>query len=420
MISGRPAETTHDRLISLDIIRGCAVLGILIVNIAGFALPFSALNNPTVAGVASKMDYDAWYLTDLLVTNSMRGLFAMLFGASIILLTRKIEQQQGRAVARSYFFRRNLFLLLLGLIHSYLLLMAGDVLFPYALTGFILYFLKDLRPRNLIFVFLLIITLKSFMAYISYISLNDFWQMAQTKGGIIATQWQALISGFSPSPQETVKEIAAMKGSYLDNLFNVAPFVLFLQSYYFITEFLWDVASMMLLGMALFKLRVLQGTYARKFYLLLAIAGYAVGIMLNANNLAYLESHHFDFLSQQKAHITADLARVGLTLGHLGLLHLFISLNLLKWLKEALAAVGRTALSNYIMQTEICIFLFYGFGFNLFNELGRADLLLIMGGIWIFQLVASVFWLKYFSYGPLEWLWRSLTLGKRIALKKTM
>lgn len=404
------------RLISLDIIRGIAVLGILMVNIAGFALPFAALSNPTIAGVDSPADYYAWYFTDLLITNNMRGLFSMLFGASIILLTQKIEQQQNAQAARSYFFRRNSFLLLFGLIHSYILLMAGDVLFPYAVAGFGLYFLRNLKASALIAIALLIIALQTALSHYGYYELTAIHDAAAS-GGERAEQWQAIIGSLGTSQAEITEEINAMKGSYLNNLITIAPLVLFLQTYYLLTEFIWDVGSMMLLGMAFYKMGIIQGAKSRIFYILLAITGLAVGIMINHTNLLYLDSQNFDFLSQQKTQNTLRLGRVALTLGILGLLSLFIAAPVAHWFKGGLAAVGRMALSNYLMQTVICIFIFYGFGFNLYNELGRASLLLVMVMIWTFQFFFSIIWLQYFQYGPVEWLWRSLTLRKKIALK---
>ncbi|MCF6216021.1 MAG: DUF418 domain-containing protein [Emcibacter sp.] len=403
----------RERLVSLDIIRGIAVLGILMVNIAGFALPFAALSNPTIAGVDSCADYYAWYFTDLLITNNMRGLFSMLFGASIILLTQKIEQQQNAQAARSYFFRRNSFLLLFGLIHSYILLMAGDVLFPYAVAGFGLYFLRNLKAPALITIAIMIIVLQTALSHLGYHELATIRDAAGAK----AEQWQAIIAELGTSQAEISEEINAMKGGYLNNLITIAPFVLFLQTYYLLTEFVWDVGSMMLLGMAFYKTGIIQGAKSRMFYVLLAITGLTVGIMINFTNLLYLESQNFDLLSEQKTQNTLRLGRVALTLGILGLLNLFIAAPAAHWFKDGLAAVGRMALSNYLMQTVICIFIFYGFGFNLYNELGRASLLLVMVMIWTFQFFFSIIWLQYFQYGPVEWLWRSLTLRKKIPLK---
>ena len=97
---------------------------------------------------------------------------------------------------------------------------------------------------------------------------------------------------------------------------------------------------------------------------------------------------------------------------------LFCKSDILGFLKNALAAVGRMALTNYIMHSVICAFVFTGIGFSLFGQLQRYELYYVVGGIWLFQLIASPIWLKYFRFGPLEWLWRSLTYRERQPFKR--
>ena len=92
---------------------------------------------------------------------------------------------------------------------------------------------------------------------------------------------------------------------------------------------------------------------------------------------------------------------------------IFCKLNILVFLRNSLAAVGRMALTNYIMHSVICAFIFTGIGLSWFGKLQRHELYYVVLGIWIFQLVASPIWLKYYRFGPLEWLWRSLTYKKR-------
>lgn len=111
--------------------------------------------------------------------------------------------------------------------------------------------------------------------------------------------------------------------------------------------------------------------------------------------------------------MTYQIGRIFTTLGHIGLFMLFIRSGWISWLRNALAAVGKMALTNYMLTSVICAFVFYGFGFGLFGELQRYQLYYVVAGIWIFQLIMSPIWMKYFLYGPAEWLWRSLTYKKR-------
>jgi uncharacterized protein len=104
--------------------------------------------------------------------------------------------------------------------------------------------------------------------------------------------------------------------------------------------------------------------------------------------------------------------RVAVATGHIGLICLFCKSSILSWLKKSLAAVGRTAFTNYIMQSMICTLLFYGYGFGLFGRMDITSQLVVVGAVWFLQMVISPFWLKYFQFGPLEWAWRSLTYWK--------
>ena len=124
-------------------------------------------------------------------------------------------------------------------------------------------------------------------------------------------------------------------------------------------------------------------------------------------------NHQFDIISMSKAGQTYQLGRLFTTLGHIGLFMLFIKSGILQFLQKALAAVGKMALSNYLVHTVICNTLFMGFGFELFGELQSYELYYIVLGIWVIQLIYSPLWFKYFRYGPAEWLWRSLTYVKK-------
>ncbi|WP_339862137.1 DUF418 domain-containing protein [Paremcibacter congregatus] len=408
-----------DRIITLDILRGAVLLGILIVNMAGFALPFDALNNPLIGGVYSPVDHHAWYLTDLLVSNSMRGIFSMLFGASLILLTAKLEQNVGVKAAKTYFFRRNMWLLIFGLFHGYIMLMPGDVLYFYAVTGFLLYYMRNLKPRTLIILALCIFAGRMAFEAARYFSLRQLIDLAATHGGIYADLLHDIQQEHLSDPVQIQKEIGAITQGYGATFRLFAPYTFLIQTYGYLTDLVWDVASMMLLGMALYKSGILQGERNRRFYLLLMVISYFIGVGVNAATLAHLQHHQFDLISQQLQLVTFDVSRAALALGHMSLIILITTTPILPRLKHALAAVGRMALSNYLMQTLICIFLFYGFGFGLFNSLGRADLFGVIVAIWAAQLVMSSLWLQYHQYGPMEWLWRCLTFREIKPLKKS-
>ena len=177
-----------------------------------------------------------------------------------------------------------------------------------------------------------------------------------------------------------------------------------------------DAFVVMLLGMALFKLGVLQGDRSTGFYLRLMIAGFMVGLTANTYEIWRAWSSGYDVLQAMNIlQPTYHIGRVGNALGWLGLIVLLYK-NF--GLGVRLAAVGRMALTNYLMHSVICLLIFSGLGFGLVGELARAELYLVVIGIWILQLLYSPWWLAHFHYGPVEWLWRSLTYGALPAFRR--
>ena len=151
----------------------------------------------------------------------------------------------------------------------------------------------------------------------------------------------------------------------------------------------------------------------------MAAIGYAVGLSVNYRELKLILDSNFSFTGFSYAHVTYHLGRVFTAMGHVGLIMIFCKLPVLRWLKVSLAAVGKMALSNYLVDSIICMFIFKGFGFGLFGKLERYELYYVVLGIWSFQLIISPIWLSYFRFGPAEWLWRSLTYLKIQPMRKS-
>jgi uncharacterized protein len=146
--------------------------------------------------------------------------------------------------------------------------------------------------------------------------------------------------------------------------------------------------------------------------------GYAVGLAINYYELRIVLDDNFSFLSFRKSEITYYWGRIFIAMGHVGLIMLFCKSGIFNGLKSAIAAVGKMALTNYIMHSLICMIVFTGVGFSLFGKLQRYELLYVVFSIWIFQLILSPIWLRYFHYGPMEWLWRNLSYLKVHAIRK--
>jgi uncharacterized protein len=228
------------------------------------------------------------------------------------------------------------------------------------------------------------------------------------------SQWKEKESAIAPDPSVIEDNIKVMsKGSYFKVRQEEEKWV-----HYMHTELMYNRAFlmtliMMLLGMALMKAGVLSASLSKDFYLRMLLIGYPVGFIL-----VYFRTHHlinngFDVLSSDVDSILRCLERMAISLGHLGLICLFVKSGTLKWLRTSLVAVGRMAFSNYILQSVICSLIFFGYGWGLYGKLNLTEQLWVVGAVWLFQLIVSPIWLKYFRFGPLEWAWRSLTYLKR-------
>lgn len=391
------SSPTTDRIDSLDVLRGFAVLGILVMNIQTFSMPMAAYVNPTVWGSLSGIDGVVWYLGHLLTDQKMMALFSMLFGAGILLFTERAAAQGKSAAA--YHYRRNFWLLLFGAAHAYLL-WYGDVLFLYAICAFILYPMRNMRPRKLVIVGLIFLSVSSAVYLLAGVSISSMPE------DVLATE---ILPSWNPPAEQLATEVAAYQGNWMSQMSVRLPTTLEMHGFVFLIWGIWRAAGMMLLGMALYKLGILSAQADNKVYWRLlaaaAVVGLpviALGIQWNFNNEWGVESM---FLGSQFNYWASVLVSMGWMAG----LVLLLKNGLMAWLTSRLAAVGRMAFSNYIMHTLICGFIFYGHGLGLFGQVERSGQISIVFAIWILQLVVSPIWLKHFRFGPLEWLWRSLT-----------
>jgi uncharacterized protein len=175
----------------------------------------------------------------------------------------------------------------------------------------------------------------------------------------------------------------------------------------------WDIWCMMLIGMGLMKLGVLGAERSTKFYGMMVLIGYGIGVPLNSYTAWLIIKSNFDPALHAFANSTYDIGRLTIGLGHIGLIMLLAKLGAMKWLMNALGAVGQTAFSNYILTSVITAFYFTGYGFKMYGRLERYQLYYVVAAIWVFNLVASSIWVRHFRFGPLEWCWRSLTYWKR-------
>jgi uncharacterized protein len=414
-----------ERFFAVDVLRGFALLGILAMNIVDFGWPGAAYGNPLRGAGFEGTDRVVWFFNHLVFEAKMMTIFSMLFGAGLVLMDQRAASR--KASIRGVYYRRVLWLLAIGLVHAYLI-WSGDILVIYAECGLFLYLFRDLRPRTLIIVgisslLLVVPILLVFTAGIDYMKAAAARVEAREKADEspdpadkkLADIWKKNIEEhLSPTPEQQAKdwdtEMATYRGGYFGIVKHRAGQLIWVHTIVFLLGLGFTAGGRMLIGMGLMKLGVFSAARSRRFYLWMVGLGYGIGMPLMVFDAINLIRHGFSTEYMLHGGVFYNLfGSVVVVMGHVGLIMLIVQSGALGWLTRRLAAVGRMALSNYLTHSIVCTTLFYGYGFNLFGTINRTGLAAIVLTIWNFQLVVSPIWLRYFRFGPAEWLWRSLT-----------
>ncbi|AUU95144.1 DUF418 domain-containing protein YeiB [Klebsiella pneumoniae] len=372
-----------ERNVTLDFVRGVAILGILLLNISAFGLPKAAYLNPAWSGSASLSDAWTWALLDLLAQVKFLTLFALLFGAGLqLLLPRGKRWIQSRLTL----------LALLGFIHG-LFFWDGDILLAYALVGLVswrmvreAHHVKSLFNTGVV-LYLTGIAVLVLLGMISGTAANRSW--APDAANLQYEQYWKLHGGM-----EAVSNRADMLS---DNLLALGA------------QYGWQLAGMMLMGAALMRSGWLKGQFSLRHYRRTGALLVAVGMAVNLPAIFaqwYLawDYRWCAFLLQAPRELSAPLQAIGYAALAWGYWPQLCRFRLV----GAIACVGRMALTNYLLQTLICTTLFYHLG--LFMRFDRLQLLAFVPPIWAVNLLVSSLWLRRFRQGPVEWLWRQLTL----------
>lgn len=392
----------QDRILSLDVIRGFAVLGILAVNAQFFAAPWFNGVNPGLAPLGvDESTLWSWLVMHAAFEFKCITLFSMLFGVSIFLVGGERSDKERGKLLRSRLF----WLLIFGLIHA-LFIWYGDILVHYALTGFLVLLARSWRARTLLTVGILLYVLSSGLQ--AAVSMMFNLLPAAKLEGIEAQIW-------SPPQEEVDRVIAAMQGGLVSaTLENMTTWLSFAPQSVF--GLMMRTAGVMMIGLALFKFGFLSGkAKAWVYWLFLTLGAGAIGFIGYESWLS--AQGGFDFVQMQTQGV--NINTVLSIFGSLGYASLFILLTLGGWrfITGPLSAVGRMAFTNYLTQSLIMTTIFYGGrGFGLFGEVNRVELWGIVVGVWVLQLIWSPLWLSRFEMGPMEWVWRRLSYGKPVKM----
>lgn len=431
---GSPVQQ-NERISIIDTLRGIALLGILLMNIPFFGMPFQVGNNLNIRNEYSGINYYTWWIINTGFEGTMRAIFSMLFGAGAILLLSRLDRKEGEANPADFYYRRLIWLLIFGLINAFIFLWPGDILYSYAICGLFLFPFRKMKPKYLVMFaagFLLVSTLKQSLQHydVRQTKAKGEQALALEKKKVKLTEEQQEAKGRWMGMQERMKienirkevkkEEKAMHKGYFSIMSHLKSINVKIESIWFYNGTFFDVMIFLFLGMALFKWGVLTGESTTKFYAILMVAGYVFGIGLAYYMNRTLVNNKFDIV--KISHIFyVDLyqfKRIFLSLGHIGLVMLIYKLNIASAFLKMLARVGQMAFTNYLMQSIICVCIFYGFGLRWFNLMERYQLYLVVFGVWIFQIIFSNVWLQYFRFGPFEWVWRSLSYWKKQPFRK--
>jgi uncharacterized protein len=424
-----------ERISSLDVLRGFALLGILMLNIDDFAGPEFfhdipiGLPKPAFTVPHTHLHLVILFLKWIFFEGKMRALFSMLFGAGVILLISRAEKRGAGIRAADIFTRRNLWLCALGLLHG-TFLWHGDILFGYGLCGLLFLFpLRNLKTKTLLIAGTLIGIVLATYNVIQYTDAYEDIRLSKQAAAIAADQragkqltaeqkqslqkWQATVEKKSVTQKRIDERMAEAREGYLTHLIKkgldygshgFAGFYGFEMS---------DTLGAMLIGMALFKCGFLTAELSYAAYLWTALLGFLISAPIYIVGIWKVYLGGFSFVSVDKwAYAPYSVARLPGAVAIAAVLLILVKSGAFRFLLRPFAAVGQTALSNYLLTTVLCQTLFLWGPWKLYGKLEYYQYTFVVFSIWAVNLILSPLWLRAFEFGPVEWLWRSLTYWK--------
>jgi len=459
------------RIPSLDVLRGIAILAALFVSIWIFG-GFSSNQQTGVLLKSKGLNYRLFGTVDLLLDGKMKTIIAMVFGAGMIIFMSK--QPKGQLSLADLFIRRQLWLILFGLINAVIFLWTGDFLFHLGIMGIMLFPFVRLSRRGLLVASLIALFIfcgknywkyaddrKAYNKYLAVTAVEkkikkdstdnakkDSLLNAQKKDNLPAGQktdslsgkskadtltkqqkndksaWEGKVNGMKYDPKKDDGEKKAMRSTSYGKLWNhVLPTTQFKEASWTYQTGVWDFAAMILLGMALFKFGFFNSQFSRSNYLLLAFTGVTAGLLLGWFRLHHNQLTLQDYAKYIDHHLIPytlffPFEMAFMAVGYASLILLVLGTGPLNRLWRGFAYVGKMALTIYLMQSIICTLFFAGFGMGYYGRLNQYQLYLVAGEICLLQIAFCVFWLRRYYYGPAEWLLRCLMYRTWLPNKK--
>ena len=388
------SKSSTNRIHSLDLLRGFAVLGILIMNITSFSQVNIAYMNPMIG--AGLEGYNQYFhaFNYIFADTRFMSIFSILFGAGVVLFTNNAEAK-GKRVGALHF-KRMFWLLLFGLLHAYFI-WEGDILVAYAICGCLIYLLRKKTIRALLII--------SIILFIVPLTFN-----LMTYYGMTAEELESTFAFFYPSSEEITTEVQIMQGSFLEQMPIRLENAIEFQTLVFMIETFWRTTSLMLLGMILYRKGILSANKSISYYSKMILIGFGIGLIISLIGLN--QSYDSGWSGAYVMSIGANyklISGVFIAIGYIGFVMWCFKKGVFKKLQNRLQSAGRMAFTNYIGMSLICSLIFNGHGLALYGTFDRLQQFLVVVSIWVLILIVSPLVLRKYRYGPLEWLWRKLT-----------
>ena len=409
------STTGAARHISLDAMRGFAVMGILAMNIVAFAMPFWAYVTPLAYGGETAADRAAWVISYVLLDGKMRGFFSLLFGASMMLIIERADARHESAAKVHY--SRLFWLAIFGLAHFYFIWF-GDILFLYAAVGCVAFLFRQWEPDRLIKWALIIFATHLLLFGVQFVGLQVIQFLGSQPGA--SADWVKQYKDIIASPEfdfDIAKQLAAHRGDYGGIV--AAKLGDWGKPFGGVVQSIGETLPLMMLGMAMKKNGFLTGDWGRADYIRWTRKMIIPGLILSSLVAAMVVMSNYDKITAVAAFfIWSAIPRTMLTVGYAAVLMLLIARYAGSTFIARVAAAGQAAFTNYLGTSIIMTTIFYGYGLGLYGDISRVGLWAFVIGTWAVMLLWSKPWLEHFRYGPLEWLWRSLARMKIQPLRR--
>lgn len=420
------------RIALIDVLRGMAILGITITNVLSQAQPTVYWKNMNLEQPITGPNFYSWLIEMGLFEGPVRGLLSLVFGASFLLFMQRFSNRTAMQDPALIYYKRLFWMFTLGLVNTYIFLWPGDILCAYALFAVVLYPIRNLSPRILIGTASLILLYGTYHETAvlyqkkQFIVSGEQLDLMQNNGRKLSAHQQTDLDAWHQfRDQHSEKTIAyeAKKDTEFLTHASYPELVRFCWEYereYPVSGFYpwWDILPLFFIGMALSQNGFILGKARTRTYVIIAAAGIILALLMNYADLKLIYTSRFDVIKITKTSIADfyQIRRIAQTMGYLSILVLLYRVVPLRRFFNLFIPLGKMSLSTYLLQSIITPSVFLAFGW--FGGLQRYEIYEVLVFIWIFQLVFSTVWLRYFRSGPFEWLLQSLTWSKIQPFKK--